>query len=185
MKRAFYTHPNDGSEHAGKFRIITPAYGKPGSTQGADESDDQFLARVVTLRIPAEVDYAIIDDSDPRCAAYFTDRIQVREDRRNGTDFASGPGLFRNAWTLVNGKLSCDMPKSRIIHMDRIRAKRDAELVKLDVAFIRAVESGDTVEQQRIAALKQSLRDIPQTFDLSTFRTPNTLKKAWPRGLPR
>ena len=77
------------------------------------------------------------------------------------------------------------MPKARTIHMDRIRVVRNAELVKLDVAFIQAIETGDAAQQELIAGLKQALRDIPQTFDLSTFRTPNTLKKAWPQGLPR
>jgi len=48
------------------------------------------------------------------------------------------------------------MPKARVIHMDRIRTMRDAELKKLDVPFMKELEAGDTLEQQRIAELKQA-----------------------------
>ena len=80
-------------------------------------------------------------------------------------------------------KCRCDMSLSRGIHMGQIRRVRDQELAKLDVPFMKALEAGDAAEQQRIAALKRELRDIPQTFDLSRFRTPATLKAAWPTRL--
>ena len=95
---------------------------------------------------------------------------------------------FRNAirWDdTAPNKCRCDMPSARIIHMDRIREARDAELVKLDVAYLKALETRDTVEQDRIANLKQVLRDIPQTFNLSTAKTPETLKSRWPEIIPR
>ena len=92
---------------------------------------------------------------------------------------------FRDAWEDTGTAVAVNMPKARIIHMDRIRRVRNAELEALDVPFIKALETGDTLEQQRIAGLKQVLRDIPQTFNLSRFRTPNTLKAAWPPDLPR
>ena len=50
---------------------------------------------------------------------------------------------------------------------------------------MRAVEAEDTLEQARVAARKQTLRDIPQTFDLAKYRTPATLKAAWPTDLPQ
>lgn len=81
-------------------------------------------------------------------------------------------------------KCRCDMPKARVIHMDRIRAVRDVELAKLDVPFLSAVEAGVVVEQQLIAAEKQTLRDIPQTFKLRTAKTPAQLKALWPPELP-
>jgi len=90
---------------------------------------------------------------------------------------------FRDAWEWANG-VRVNMPRARIIHMDRIRNVRDAELEQLDVPFMQALEAGDVAEQQRIAGLKQVLRDIPQTFDLSRYRTPATLKSAWPPELP-
>jgi hypothetical protein len=81
-------------------------------------------------------------------------------------------------------KCRCDMPKARAIHTGHMRPVRNAELVKLDVLYMKALEASDTNEQQRIKALKQTLRDIPQTFGLSGFRTPETLKAAWPTELP-
>lgn len=82
-------------------------------------------------------------------------------------------------------KCSCSMPKARGIHMNNIRKSRDAELAALDTPWIKALEAGNVLEQQRIAMEKQRLRDIPQTFDLATFITTETLKAAWPANLPR
>lgn len=67
--------------------------------------------------------------------------------------------------------------------MDRIRKARNAELVKKDITFMRAVEAGDTSAQTTIATEKQTLRDIPQKYDLSVFKTPEELKAAWPKEL--
>tara|TARA_B100000315_G_C14569911_1_gene584940 strand:- start:1655 stop:2242 length:588 start_codon:yes stop_codon:yes gene_type:complete len=93
---------------------------------------------------------------------------------------------FRDAmmWDETSpAKCRCAMPKAEVIHMDRIRKVRDAELAKLDVPFMKALESGDTAVQQGIAAQKQLLRDLPQTFDLTVANTPEELKVLWPAGL--
>jgi hypothetical protein len=81
------------------------------------------------------------------------------------------------------GKCRCDMPIARGIHMDRIRVVRNAELAAKDITFMRAVEAGDTSAQTTIGTEKQVLRDIPQTFDLTTV-TPEQLKAKWPPELP-
>jgi len=97
---------------------------------------------------------------------------------------------FRDAWECdveqptSNGSLIVNMSKARGIHMNKIRAVRDKELAKLDVPFLKAVEIGDTSEQQRIAEQKNTLRDIPQTLDLTTNST-DELKQLWPEGLPK
>ena len=75
------------------------------------------------------------------------------------------------------------MPKARVVHMDHIREARNVELEKLDVPYMRAVEAADTDEQTNISNQKQTLRDIPQTFDLEGYTTPATLKDAWPDEL--
>ena len=90
---------------------------------------------------------------------------------------------FRDAWEDLTTSVGVNMPKARVIQMDHIRRIRDQELVRLDIEFIRAVEVGDTAEQTRIASLKQTLRDIPTTFDLTVFSTPEDLKNAWPTEL--
>ena len=76
------------------------------------------------------------------------------------------------------------MPNARFIHMGRIRKVRNAELLKLDVLYLKALEVGDVALQQSIAAQQQTLRDIPLRFDLEEFRTPVTLRAAWPAELP-
>ena len=78
-----------------------------------------------------------------------------------------------------------NMTKARAIHMNRIRAVRNKQLADLDVPFMRAVETGDASELARIASEKQVLRDIPQTFDLSTDNdTRLELEAKWPSELP-
>jgi len=94
------------------------------------------------------------------------------------------PGAFRDAIRWDGTQCVCDMPHARGIHMDRIRTVRNAELVKKDLASLRAIEAGDTSAQSTIAAEKQTLRDIPQTFDLTTPNdTPEELKAMWPAEL--
>ena len=81
--------------------------------------------------------------------------------------------------------VNVNMTKARAIHLAEIRKVRDAELVKLDVPFMRAVEAGDTDAQATIATEKQVLRDIPATFDITTgVATPEALKLKWPDTLP-
>jgi len=77
-----------------------------------------------------------------------------------------------------------DMDAARDYHMGRIRLSRDQALAALDVPFMRAVETGDTAAQSTIGAEKQTLRDIPQTFDLSGAATPEALMALWPAELP-
>jgi hypothetical protein len=50
---------------------------------------------------------------------------------------------------------------------------------------MRAVEDGDTDAQDAASTEKQALRDLPATFDLSSYATPSDLNAAWPDGLPR
>ena len=76
-----------------------------------------------------------------------------------------------------------NMSKARGIHMDKIREVRNKELVKKDIEFMKALEADDD-SHKAIAVEKQVLRDIPQTFDLTTD-TSEQLKELWPEGLPR
>jgi hypothetical protein len=92
---------------------------------------------------------------------------------------------LRNSWCFDGLKIDCDMPKARTIHMDAIRVVRNAELAAKDIPWMKAVEAGDTDAQATIATEKQTLRDIPQTFDLTTgVDTPEKLKQKWPTELP-
>jgi|TARA_R110002012_G_scaffold84546_1_gene211404 hypothetical protein len=81
--------------------------------------------------------------------------------------------------------VNVDMTKARAIHLEEIRRVRNEELVKEDVTFMRAVEDGDTDAQATIKTKKQTLRDLPTTFDITTdVDTPEKLKAKWPTELP-
>lgn len=53
-----------------------------------------------------------------------------------------------------------NIDKAKAIKLDALRAERAPKLAALDVAFMRAVEQGDTAAQASIAAKKQALRDV-------------------------
>ena len=83
---------------------------------------------------------------------------------------------FRNAWEKNGSDVSVDMEKAKSIHMGVIRKARDAALKLLDI---------ETLKGNDVQAQKQVLRDIPQTFDLSTANTPEELKALWPNNLQK
>ncbi len=90
--------------------------------------------------------------------------------------------VFRDAWKKSGGSVVTDMPRARIIHMDRIRMVRDIELVNSDVELTRAMEEGESLTA--LKARRQALRDIPQTFDLKQATTSKQLNLKWPAELP-
>ena len=143
----------------GIVAITLPAY-NDGSRDTA-MTDDEMLAGVLAS-IPGE--------RNPRVAESET--LLPRD-------------LFRDAWEDSAGVLAVNMTKARVLHLAEIRRVRNQELVKLDIPFIRAVESGDASGQSTIATEKQVLRDIPATFDITTgVDTPELLKARWPSELP-
>ena len=85
----------------------------------------------------------------------------------------------------TDGTPKVNMAKARVVHMDRIRVMRDKELVEKDLELLKAMESGDSSAEATIKTDRQALRDIPQTFDITTgVDTPEQLKAKWPAGLP-
>ncbi len=79
--------------------------------------------------------------------------------------------------------VNINMDKARGIQMNKIREIRNRELAKKDIEYMKALEAEDD-SHKAIAVEKQKLRDIPQTFDLTTD-TPEELKEKWPEGLPK
>jgi len=75
------------------------------------------------------------------------------------------------------------MDKAREIKKDMIRAERKPKLEELDVAFMRAVEAGDTEAQATIAAQKQALRDATDDPAIASATTPDELKAVVPTAL--
>lgn len=50
--------------------------------------------------------------------------------------------------------------KAKAIKLDQFRIERKPLLESLDVAYMRALEAGDLIEQESIKAKKQALRDV-------------------------
>jgi hypothetical protein len=74
-----------------------------------------------------------------------------------------------------------NIDKAKAIKLDQLRAERAPKLAALDLAFMRAVERGDLLQQASIAAEKQALRDItkqPLPDDVASLKDfkPDILK---------
>jgi len=79
--------------------------------------------------------------------------------------------------------IKVNMTKAVEIKKDMIRAERAPILAELDVAFIRAVETGDLDAQSDIAAQKQALRDATKDPAIAAAKTPEALKAVVPAAL--
>lgn len=79
--------------------------------------------------------------------------------------------------------ITVNMNKAREIKKDLIRLERDPKLAELDVAFMRAVEQGDTELQAEISAKKQALRDATDDPAIQAASTPEDLKAVVPAAL--
>jgi len=145
------------------LREFIPPYG---SSNIVFDTEEELLEHIIQRNIEEGL---IAPDAD----VYIVDKA----------DFPPEWDYFFDAGEWQNGP-AINMPKARTIQMAHIRKARDAGLAKLDVPYLKALEAGDTVEQQRIADLKQGLRDVPQTCDLEQYTTPWALKTAWPEELP-
>jgi hypothetical protein len=163
----------------GNYRSTTPAYNDKASP--ADRTDEQLIEIVLTkirnhFSLADDHEFHIVEDSE--YLAKVTE-LEGSEFRYGGVDTGHS-----GAWEMdTDGRPKIDMPKARIVHMDHIREARNVEIEKLDIPYMRAVEAADTEEQASISTQKQTLRDIPTTFDLEGFTTPATLKNAWPDEL--
>lgn len=90
---------------------------------------------------------------------------------------------FREAWERGSGTVSVNMEKARGLWMAKIRASRNLKLNELDVAYMRADEENNGQLKAQIAQQKLALRNLPETFDLSSATTPEELKAIWPSEL--
>lgn len=144
----------------GGVHIATPAM----SDRRVDETEDDFIARVTFMTVPRDV-----------VEIWEGDLGDVPPDR-----------TFRDAWRRnMANEIEVDMPIARTIHLDRIRAARSKELARLDIEWSRAFAHHDQTTADRIEQHRELLRQIPQTFDLSTASTPDDLNALWPDEIPR
>lgn len=82
---------------------------------------------------------------------------------------------FKNAWKLVDGKVTIDMSIARDTWRDFLRSERNVMLQKLDVEFIRALETNDTSILDAIISRKNKLRDLPSHPSIESAQTTDEL----------
>lgn len=94
---------------------------------------------------------------------------------------------FREAWELdltpSEDVVTVNMEKAREIHMNYLRNLRRDKFPSIDAAYNTALDKNDMPEVAKLSQLRKTLRDIPQTFDLSSARTPDELKLLIPDEL--
>lgn len=74
--------------------------------------------------------------------------------------------------------ITINLTKAKDIAKDNLRTERAPVLATLDVAFMRAVEAGNTSLQTAIAGQKQELRDITSHSSIINASNVDSLKTA-------
>ena len=90
---------------------------------------------------------------------------------------------FRNAWTLDGKVITEDLTASKVIFKDKIREVRTPLLAEQDVAFMKALEAGDSDAQTTAKNAKTALRDAPSASAITSASTIAELKSAWDADL--
>ena len=84
---------------------------------------------------------------------------------------------------MANGVIKIDIEKAKNIYKDILRSARKPMLEELDLAFMRAVETGNTSLQAEIAAKKQALRDITKDPKIDKVKKTEDFRKIFPNML--
>lgn len=148
-----------------RIRRLTPEIWQ--SFDPETETEAEFFERWMAHQDPAVESGVLLGDVDETTGPVLGDR------------------KFRNALGWVDGSPGINMGKARTSHMDRIREARDRELTRLDGESLAALESRPGARPLPvIAAEKQVLLDLPQTFDLTGAKDTAALDALWPAELP-
>ena len=86
---------------------------------------------------------------------------------------------FRNAWSLSGSTITEDVTAAKVIFKNKIREVRTPLLEAQDVAFMKALEAGDSSAQTTAKNAKTALRDAPAASAISNADTIAKLKAAW------
>lgn len=86
---------------------------------------------------------------------------------------------FRNAWSLSGTVISEDLAAAKVIFKDKIREVRKPLLEAQDVAYMKALEAGDSSAQTTAVNTKTALRDAPAASAITNADTIAKLKAAW------
>lgn len=106
--------------------------------------------------VPEGVEYKIVDSVD------------IDNDYFDAYEFDAAAGAVVN------------ISKAKSVHLNKFRVARTPKLAKLDVEFLKAVESDDAEKQAQLAAQKQALRDVTLTELPDDFEG---IKATWPNIL--
>ena len=158
-KRIIFTGPS------GVAAVLIPAYNDKITGQRPGETEAAYLDRVIARNMetgvlsPA-VPFRVIEDTE----------LPTRD--------------YRDAWRFDGVAITHDMVVARQMKFNQeIRPERNKRLAVLDVEWSRAMAQGNAVLAGQIETKRQTLRDIPQTVDLSRISDPVVLKAfvpAWP-----
>lgn len=96
-----------------------------------------------------------------------------------GTSSMPSDRHFRDAWTLSGTVISEDMTAAKVIFKEKIRQVRKPLLEAQDVAFMKALEAGDSSAQTAAKNAKTKLRDAPAASAITNADTITKLKAAW------
>ncbi len=167
----------------GNYRVTSPAYDWLAKAHGFTEDD---AINWNWTKLVVDGDYGITEDHPLFLVEDFDQRARLVE--CCGTYFRYGAFTqagVDGAWEMdIDGRPRINMVKASVIQMDFIRIARNTELKVLDELQSRAQGTFDLTEVTRLELKKNTLRNLPETFDLSSFTTPQALKEAWPGELP-
>lgn len=105
----------------------------------------------------------------------MTTYIDINGDVRDASSLTvPSDRTFRDAWQFNGNAVDVDMVAAKDIHKDNLRRERAPRLADLDVAYMKALESGSGAAD--IAAQKQILRDITDDARIDAATTPDELK---------
>lgn len=88
--------------------------------------------------------------------------------------------FWREAWVVNNNGIYIDIAKARDVFKAMLRQARQPKLDTLDIAFMRALEQGDTTQIDIISEQKQILRDLTKNPQITSAQTVADLIALWP-----
>ena len=86
---------------------------------------------------------------------------------------------FRNAWKLNGSVIAEDMTAAKVIFKDKIREVRKPLLEAQDVAYMKALEDGNSSAQTTAKNAKKALRDAPAASAINAATNVTELKAQW------
>jgi hypothetical protein len=86
---------------------------------------------------------------------------------------------FRDAWSLSGTTITEDLSAAKELFKEQIRTARKPLLEAQDVAYMKALEAGDSSAQTTAVNAKTALRDAPAAAAITNADTIAKLKAAW------